>query len=162
MASKLSSSTLINTNSHKVSNIQGLEGELDEDNIRFDYNDSDADIDYLDENYNEPLSSSAAALHNSKSEFNIEMLKNRTDILESFIMKPRMDSEKVVDEASFNDDVNGNDQLDDEAFDEEYDVGDDQNGSGFENYEGCDYADQPGEEEFFNENYSGRYFAFFV
>jgi hypothetical protein len=66
---------------------QSLECELDEENIRFDDNDDDAGIEYLDENFNEPLSSLKVG---GPTEYNyLKMLKDRPDILDSFLMKPK-------------------------------------------------------------------------
>lgn len=69
---------------------------LDEENIRFDDNDDDADIEYLDENFNEPLSSCAGNTV-QKTEFNIELLKERPDILDSFVMKPKQETQPTGD-----------------------------------------------------------------
>lgn len=127
-----------------------IEPELDEDNIRFDYNDDDADIDYLDENYNEPLSSGIV-----KSEFNIEMLKDRTDILDSFIMKTKstydgsfedMDNQEEFEDYEKNSNMNQYAEFQDDVNDEI----DENSAAYYENYEN---HDNDTNEQFYSQEY---------
>jgi hypothetical protein len=96
-------------------------------NIKFDDNDDDTDIDYLDENYNEPLGP-CSVIHNNTDAFNLEMLKDRTDILDSFIMKPKDEAYsgyELGESDSSKQELIDNDELyyenyEDEAYEDEY------------------------------------------
>lgn len=119
---------------------------LDEENIRFDDNDDDADIEYLDENFNEPLSSCAGNTV-QKTEYNIEMLKERPDILDSFLMKPKQETH-TGDADIYGDDLNGADNSQQEEVTGENSISQDY----FENYE---YHCQ-GDQESFEEDFYGK------
>ncbi len=104
------------------------ETQLDEEmNIKFDDNDDDTDIDYLDENYNEPLGP-CSVIHNNTDAFNLEMLKDRTDILDSFIMKPKDEAYsgyELGESDNSKQELIDNDELyyenyEDEAYEDEY------------------------------------------
>lgn len=127
----------LNKQGHTVLSSQSFEAELDEDNIKFDDNDDDADIDYLDENYNEPLANGAI-----KTEFDLNTLKDRVDILNSFVMKPYMsDNEEFCDELNAQD-FNEQDEFAESYFNEnENCYGDELYNDQYPIYQSNDYQD---------------------
>lgn len=138
------------TKPEHVSFLQNTEVQLDEECFRFHDNDDDTDIDYLDENYNEPLTSGVASLSGT-SEFNIEMLKDRTDILDSFVMKPKVTSDEEADEEQnvYEDELCDENQLDNETqLNEEFD----ETGNVGEAYYGNELED----EDYYNEQYLSK------
>ncbi len=116
-------------NSEKLSSpLIYAQNQLDEEmNIRFDGNDDDTDIDYLDENYNEPLGP-CNIMHSNVDAFNLDMLKDRTDILDSFLMKQK---EEDYNDCELEENINDREYLneneefyydnyEDEAYGDEY------------------------------------------
>ena len=99
---------------------------IDEDNIKFDENDDDEDIDYLDENYNESTAAKPPV-------FNMEMLKDRTDIIDSFIMKENETEEDEIDQNGSQFDLNEEFNPDEDSY--------------------YDYQEAPGNEEHFKSKY---------